>query len=148
MQAVFQSELAKDVYRVRGPIHKDFRLWCVTRPVERHFPVSMLQESVCVVIEAVTGDLTGPPDLRPSYVEPTQCDPECEEVHSEKICSGCKRWEKKKWIRDRVLPEISAKILGRATCDGTKHCLFVHKHVILVNILVMLNFHPMAKHLA
>ena len=55
MQAVFQSELAKDVYRVRGPIHKDFRLWCVTRPVERHFPVSMLQESVCVVIEAVTG---------------------------------------------------------------------------------------------
>ena len=30
-------------------------MWCVTRPVERHFPVSMLQESVCVVIEAVTG---------------------------------------------------------------------------------------------
>lgn len=55
--------------------------------------------------------ITGPPDLRPSYVEPTQCDPECEEVHSEKICSGCKRWEKKKWIRDRVLPEISAKII-------------------------------------
>ena len=55
MQAVFQLELAKDNFRVRGPIHKSFRLWCVTRPVERHFPVSMLQESVCVVIEAVTG---------------------------------------------------------------------------------------------
>ena len=53
--ATFSNELKKDVYRVRGPIHKSFRLWCVARPIEHHFPVSMLQESVCVVIEAVTG---------------------------------------------------------------------------------------------
>jgi hypothetical protein len=53
--AAFSYELKKDNFRVRGPIHKSFRLWCITRPVENHFPVSMLQESVCVVIEAVTG---------------------------------------------------------------------------------------------
>ena len=53
--AMFVTEILKDKFRVRGPIHKSFRLWCVTRPIENHFPVSMLQESICVVIEAVTG---------------------------------------------------------------------------------------------
>eukprot|EP00946_MAST-07B_sp_MAST-7B-sp1_P003354 g3354.t1 len=55
-RAVLQRSEDKDsFYRIRVNIHKNFRLWCVARPVEHYFPVSMLQESICVIIEAVTG---------------------------------------------------------------------------------------------
>jgi hypothetical protein len=55
-RAVLQKSENEDAFfRIRGKIHEHFRLWCVARPVEHFFPVSMLQESICVIIEAVTG---------------------------------------------------------------------------------------------
>ena len=56
--------------------------------------------------------ITGPPDLRPSYVEPTECacDKGVRSEEEEKICNWCKMWKKEEWTRDRDLPKVSAKI--------------------------------------